>query len=158
TLALGDALAVALMELRGFKPEDFSVFHPGGKLGAQMMTARQVMHSGEAMPLVDAEADMKQVLLTMTSKGFGIAALVRDGILVGVLTDGDIRRNIDHLMQSSPVGIANPDPITIPPDCLLPKALAIANERKVTALLVVDDARRPLGVVHMHDILRTGVM
>lgn len=158
TLALGDALAVALMERRGFKPEDFSVFHPGGKLGAQMMTVREIMHHGEAMPLVDVDVDMKQVLLTMTSKGFGIAVLVRDGVLAGVMTDGDIRRNIDTLMQSRPSEIANVDPITITVDCLLPKALAIANERKVTALLVVDDGRRPVGVVHVHDLLRAGVM
>jgi len=158
TLALGDALAVALMEQRGFQAADFSVFHPGGKLGAQMMTAREIMHQGDAMPLVDAAADMKQALLIMTSKGFGMAVLVRDGIVAGVLTDGDIRRNIDHLMQSCPIEIANPDPVTIPPDCLLPKALAIANDRKVTALLVVDAARHPLGVVHVHDLLRTGVM
>ena len=159
TLALGDALAVALIEARGFMREDFGIFHPGGKLGAQMMTAADIMHGGDALPLVSRDADMKEVIVTMTSKGFGMAVLVdKAGRVSGVLTDGDVRRNIDTLMQSRPADLASTTPVTIAPDCLLPEALAIANARKITALLVTDPERRPLGVVHVHDILRTGVM
>jgi len=158
TLALGDALAVALMEERGFAAEDFGVFHPGGKLGAQMKTVGEMMHTGDALPVLDHTATMHDVLLTMTSKGFGIAILTRDGVMSGVITDGDLRRNMAHLMERTPDEIANPTPVAVAPDCLAPAALALANERKVSALLVVDDSRVPVGVLHIHDFLRAGVM
>ncbi|MEC3862662.1 KpsF/GutQ family sugar-phosphate isomerase [Mesobacterium sp. TK19101] len=158
TLALGDALAVALMEERGFKAEDFGVYHPGGKLGAQMKTVAEMMHTGDALPVLDHTATMRDVLLTMTSKGFGIAVLTRDGVMSGVITDGDLRRNMEQLMDHTPAEIANPTPVTVAPDCLAPAALALANERKVSALLVVDDKQAPVGVLHIHDFLRAGVM
>lgn len=107
-LALGDALAVALMELRGFRPEDFGVFHPGGKLGAQLLRVGQLMHRGDAVPMVDRSTPMREVLLTMTSKGFGIAAIVGEGRLHGVITDGDLRRHIDRLMTSRAGGNRQP--------------------------------------------------
>ena len=158
TLALGDALAVALMEQRGFLSEDFSIYHPGGKLGAQMKTVGDIMHTGASIPLLPETASMQDVLLTMTSKGFGIAVLTRDDVLAGVITDGDLRRNMARLMQCLPVEIANPNPITVTPDCFAAEALALANTRKVSALLVVDTQRRPVGVLHIHDLLREGIM
>ena len=158
TLALGDALAVTLMEERGFMPEDFGIYHPGGKLGAQMKTVREMMHTGASLPVLPHEASMHDVLLTMTSKGFGIAALTRDGVLAGVISDGDLRRNMERLMQVTPAEIANVKPVTVPPDCLAPAALALANDRKVSALLVVDDGQVPVGVLHIHDFLRAGVL
>lgn len=158
TLALGDALAVALMEQRDFLPEDFGIFHPGGKLGAQMRKVSDLMHGGSALPLLDHTASMRDVLLTMTSKGFGIAVLVKDHKLFGVISDGDLRRNMDTLMTSLPAEIANTQPVTVRADDYAAEALAILNERKVGALLVVDNLERPMGVVHMHDFLRAGVI
>jgi arabinose-5-phosphate isomerase len=157
-LGLGDALAVALMEKRGFRSEDFGVFHPGGKLGAQMKTVSEMMHSGESLPVLPQDAPMHEVLLTMTSKGFGIAALTENGVLAGVISDGDLRRNIDTLMDCTPIDIANRTPVTVGPDCLAPEALALANARKIGALLVVDGDNRPIGVLHIHDFLRAGVL
>ncbi len=158
TLALGDALAVALMEDRGFLAEDFGIYHPGGKLGAQLKTVSEMMHTGNALPVLDHGATMRDVLLTMTSKGFGIAALTRDGVLCGVITDGDLRRNMENLMDRRPGEIASANPVTVTPDWLAPAALALANERKVSALMVVDDRQAPVGVLHIHDFLRAGVM
>ena len=113
-LALGDALAVALMEAKKFNTENFKVFHPGGKLGAKMMTVSQVMHKSDTLPLVKTETSMKETLLTMSSKGFGIAAVVNEvGFLVGVITDGDLRRNINDLMSKNAGNIASLSPITL---------------------------------------------
>ncbi len=158
TMALGDAMAVALMEERGFMPEDFGLFHPGGKLGAQMKIVSEIMHTGDSVPVLDGDATIEEVLLAMTSKGFGIAALTEGGVLKGVITDGDLRRNLSDLMQRRPFDIATVDPVTVTPDIFAPQALALANEHKVQALLVIDDDRRPVGVVHLHDFLRAGVM
>lgn len=158
TLALGDALAVALMEQRGFLASDFGIYHPGGKLGAQMKTVADMMHTGEALPVLDHTASIEEVLLTMTSKGFGIAALTRDGKLHGVITDGDLRRNMAKLMQTCPSDIANASPVTVTADCLAPEALALVNERKISAIMVVDEGDHPVGVLHVHDFLRAGVM
>lgn len=157
TLALGDALAVALMEERGFMPEDFSVFHPGGKLGAQMRQVGEIMHRGAAVPMIDSRADMDDVLLTMTSKGFGIAALVEDGRLFGVITDGDLRRHMGALNGAQAREIATRDPLTVTPDRLAAEALAMIQQNSVSALIVVDDETRPIGVVHFLDFLREGV-
>jgi len=123
-----------------------------------MKTVGEMMHTGDALPVLDHTATMHDVLLTMTSKGFGIAILTRDGVMSGVITDGDLRRNMAHLMERTPDEIANPTPVAVAPDCLAPAALALANERKVSALLVVDDSRVPVGVLHIHDFLRAGVM
>ena len=158
TLGLGDALAVALMEERHFLPEDFRIYHPGGKLGAQMTRVGDMMHRGESLPVIDVDSGMNDVLLTMTSKGFGIAGLTREGVLVGVITDGDLRRNMEGLMQRPALDVANKTPVTVGPDMLAPEALALVNDRKISALLVVDAQNRPLGVLHVHDFLRAGVM
>ncbi|QPM90949.1 KpsF/GutQ family sugar-phosphate isomerase [Pseudooceanicola algae] len=158
TLGLGDALAVALMEERHFLPEDFRIYHPGGKLGAQMTRVGDLMHKGADLPVLETDSGMNDVLLTMTARGFGIAGLTRDGLLAGVITDGDLRRNMDGLMQRTAMDVANKSPITVGPDMLAPEALAVLNDRKISALLVVDDDKRPLGVLHIHDLLRAGVM
>lgn len=157
-LALGDALAVALMEMRSFMPEDFRLFHPGGKLGAQLKTVADFMHSGAALPLLDSGADMQTALLTMTSKGFGVAVLIDGTRVCGVMTDGDLRRNMDRLMQMRPADIANRTPVTVPPTLLAAEALALMNARKISVLLVVDEANALIGIVHVHDFLRAGVM
>lgn len=157
TLAIGDALAVALMEDRGFRAEDFGIFHPGGKLGAQMKTVADLMHVGDSVPLLEVGASMSDVLLAMTSRGFGIAGLIENGILAGVVTDGDLRRNIGNLMERAPAEIASSDPVTISPECFASEALAIVSEHKIQALIVVDADRQPVGVLHVHDLLRAGV-
>ncbi len=158
TLALGDALAVALMEVRGFMPEDFRLYHPGGKLGAQLKTVADFMHEGDSLPLLDHSADMQTALLTMTSKGFGVAVLMDGPRIVGVMTDGDLRRNMDALMSVRPADVANPSPVTVQPDMLAAEALALMNARKISVLLVATPAGTPIGIVHIHDFLRAGVM
>lgn len=157
TLALGDALAVALMERRNFRPDDFRVFHPGGKLGAQMATVGQLMHTGDEVPIVAHDMPMQDVLITMTSKGFGTAAVCQDGRLMGVVSDGDLRRHMHHLMQKTAGEIATINPITVTKKQFAAEALNILNTRKISVLVVVDDAHHPVGVIHIHDLLRAGV-
>ena len=157
TLALGDALAVALMERRNFRTDDFRVFHPGGKLGAQMATVAQLMHSGDALPVVDANMPMQDALITMTAKGFGIAAVCRDGRLTGVISDGDLRRHMHHLMDKQAGDIASQNPVTVSADQFAAEALNIMNTRKISVLMVVDAVRVPIGILHIHDLLRAGV-
>jgi arabinose-5-phosphate isomerase len=157
TLALGDALAVALMERRNFRPDDFRVFHPGGKLGAQMATVAQLMHSGDALPVVDANMPMQDALITMTAKGFGIAAVCRDGRLTGVISDGDLRRHMHHLMEKQAGDIASENPVTVSADQFAAEALNIMNTRKISVLMVVDAENIPIGILHIHDLLRAGV-
>ena len=158
TLALGDALAVALMEARGFGAENFAVFHPGGKVGAQLQLVGALMHQGAELPVVKLTTPMSETLIEMTSKGLGIAAVVDEGDqLAGVVTDGDLRRNMARLLECAAGDVATRDPITIQPDRLAAEALAILNERKTTALVVRDENNRPVGVVHIHDLLRAGV-
>jgi arabinose-5-phosphate isomerase len=158
TLALGDALAVALMEQRHFLPDDFRVFHPGGKLGQQMLTVAQLMHGAGELPLVRRDTGMGDTLIEMTSKGFGIAGVVDDGQLIGVVSDGDLRRNMARLMDHTAGEIATPDPLTISPEALAVRGMAIMNDRKVNVLMVVDADNRPLGVLHIHDCLRAGLV
>lgn len=158
TLALGDALVVALMYRRGFRREDFQVFHPGGKLGAQLAKVGAMMHQGEEVPLLAPETPMSEGLITMTSKGFGIAAVAdAGGRLLGVISDGDLRRNLDSLMQKTAGEIATANPKTVTPDTLASEALKIMNDAKISALLVVDGDRQLVGLLHIHDCLRSGV-
>lgn len=157
TLALGDALAVAVMELRGFSSDDFQTFHPGGKLGAQLSRVADLMHGSDALPLVDTDTAMSDALITMTSKGFGIAAVIDHGKLIGVISDGDLRRNMEQLMEMSAGQMASRTPVTVTPDVFAAQALAILNERKIGALMVVDGQDHPVGILHIHDILRAGV-
>ena len=157
-LALGDALAVALMEAKGFNAENFKVFHPGGKLGAKLMTVGQLMHKNDTMPLVKKETSMKETLLMMSSKGFGIAAIVDEiGCLVGVITDGDLRRNIDDLMGRNAGDIASLSPITVVEETLVVDALNLMQERKISVLIVTSTDNKPVGVIHIQDLLRVGV-
>lgn len=157
TLALGDALAVALMERRNFQPEDFKVFHPGGKLGAQMATVAQLMHRGDALPIVDHKTPMQDALITMTSKGFGIAVVVQGVALFGVITDGDLRRHMDTLMHATAGEVAGQNPVTVTAKMFAAEALLIMNIRTINVLPVVDDANIPIGILHIHDLLRAGV-
>ncbi|MEY8843258.1 SIS domain-containing protein [Cribrihabitans sp. XS_ASV171] len=158
TLALGDALAVSLMAQRGFLAADFQVFHPGGKLGAQMARVSAFMHTGDAIPLVPAQARMDEVLLTMTSKGFGTTGVLdAEGRLAGIISDGDLRRNMTGLMDRTALEIATRNPVTMGPASFAAQALAVMNEKKITAIFVLDDDRRPLGILHLHDCLRAGV-
>lgn len=163
TMALGDALAVALMERRGFDAEMFREFHPGGALGARLVKVAEIMHRGAAMPLVAEDAPMRVTLIEMTSKGFGIAGVLDGaGRLVGVITDGDLRRNMERLMESRAGDVATRRPATIGPEALASAALGRMSDpaRPLTCLFVVDPADpsgAPLGVLHMHDALRAGV-
>ena len=159
TMAMGDALAVALMEDRGFAAEHFAVFHPGGKLGAQLARVGQLMHGAEDLPLVHEDTPMGETLVTMTASGFGIAAVVDgQGALSGVVTDGDLRRHMDGLMAARAGDVATRDPVTAHADMLAAQALSVLQSRKISALVVVDTAGRPEGVLHIHDMLRAGVV
>jgi arabinose-5-phosphate isomerase len=157
TLALGDALAVATMERRGFLPEQFRTFHPGGKLGAQLSKVAQLMHTGDALPLVPADMPMPEALIVMSEKSFGIAGVTEAGRLVGVVSDGDLRRNIAHLMDRTAGQVATRKPRVIAPDDLAAEAMAVMSGNRITALFVVDADRRPVGLLHIHDCLRAGL-
>jgi len=158
TLALGDALAIALMEHRHFTPDQFRVFHPGGKLGARLLLVRDLMHT--ELPLVPGPTPMREALLTMSRQGFGVVGVTDDaGALAGVVTDGDLRRHMDGLLTLTALQVMTPAPRTIGPEALAQKAVAVMNERKITSLFVVDPAgsRAAVGLIHIHDCLRAGV-
>ncbi len=159
-LALGDALAVALLHRRGFTAADFGVFHPGGRLGAQLSRAADVMHGGDELPLVAPATPMDQVLVAMSGGRFGCVGVVEDGRLAGVVTDGDLRRALrahgSALLAIPAREVMTRAPLTVAPDALAAEALRRMNERKVTALFVTEDGR-PVGILHVHDLLRAGV-
>lgn len=156
TLALGDALAVALMEHRRFTPEHFRNFHPGGKLGARLARVADLMHAD--MPLVAEDAPMAEALLTISAKGFGVTGVVDgDGALVGIITDGDLRRHMDGLLTHNAAEVMTRAPRTIAPAALAEAALAQMQDRKITCLFAVDDGR-PQGILHIHDCLRAGMV
>ena len=159
TLALGDALAVALMERRGFTPDDFHGFHPGGKLGARLARVADLMHTGDELPLVSVADPMADVLIVMSQRGFGVAAVVdNDGNLVGIITDGDLRRNMDDLLNRTAQDVMTQDPTTITPSSRAAEALVDMNNRKITCLFVREaDSRAPAGILHIHDCLRAGL-
>ena len=160
-VALGDALAVALLTRRGFTQSEFSVFHPGGKLGAQLRLVGDLMHRGDAIPLAPLDLPMDRALLLMTGKGFGcLGAVAPDGKLVGVLTDGDLRRAMGpDLLDRKVSDVMNRSPRTIAAHALAADALRAMNAapRPVTGLFVVDEEGRPEGILHVHDLLRAGV-
>jgi arabinose-5-phosphate isomerase len=157
-LALGDALAIALLESKGFSAMDFGVFHPGGRLGAALKFVRNVMHPGAAVPLIKRGAPMSEAIVEMSAKGFGCVAVIDDnGKLAGVITDGDLRRHMRADLMQAPVDeIMTASPKVIRPDQLVGEALQLLNSSKITALVVVE-AGRPVGIVHFHDLLRAGV-
>jgi arabinose-5-phosphate isomerase len=155
-LALGDALAIAVSLRKGFKPEDFADLHPGGKLGKRLAKVRELMHAGDAVPVVTPGTPMTDVIYEMSSKKLGIATVQEDGKLSGVISDGDLRRLLEReggAALSRTAGEAmHMQPATIGAEELAARALAILEERKVTSLIVVDDAGRVEGVVHLHDL------
>ena len=156
-LALGDALAVALMEAKNFNTENFKVLHPGGKLGAKMMMVSQVMHKSDALPLVETQTSMKETLLTMSARGFGIAAVVNEkDFLVGVITDGDLRRHINDLMSKTAGEIASLSPITVVRETFVVDALKLMQENKITVLIVTSAENKPVGILHIQDLLKVG--
>ena len=158
-LALGDALAIALLEGRGFTSVDFSVLHPGGKLGAMLKYVRDLMHAGDAVPLRPLGTRMSDALVEMSSKGFGCVGIVDGrGHIVGIITDGDLRRHITRpdLMTALVDDVMTRNPKTIGRDLLASEALEMLNSAKITTLIVTE-ARKPVGIVHLHDFLRAGV-
>jgi arabinose-5-phosphate isomerase len=161
TLALGDALAVALMEHRKFTPEDFRGFHPGGKLGARLTTVASLMHSGDQLPLTTPEAPMGDALLEMSRKGFGVVGVTgADGRLIGIVTDGDLRRHMDGLLDRRVAEVMTADPSTISTASLASEALGVMNSKKITTLFAEapDAPGIPAGILHVHDCLRAGVV
>ena len=157
-LALGDGLAIALLEGRGFSADDFFKFHPGGSLGANLLHVRDVMHTGDRLPLAPLGMKMGEAMLLITQKGFGCLGVVgADGALIGIITDGDLRRHLSGDIFERPVEtVMTRDPKTIEPDELVASALEILNSAAIMALMVVEQ-RKPVGIVHMHDLLRIGV-
>jgi arabinose-5-phosphate isomerase len=158
TLALGDALAIALMEHRQFTPEHFRIFHPGGKLGAKLMKVRDLMHAD--MPLVRTDTEMSEALLAISQKGFGVVGVTdAEGYLAGIVTDGDLRRHMAGLLDLTAGEVMTARPQTIGPDALAEKAVAVMNDRKITCLFVVDPegSQEAIGIIHIHDCLRAGV-
>ena len=163
TLVLGDALAIALLEARGFTEEDFAFSHPGGALGRKLLLrVVDIMHKGEQIPRVLANASLSEALLTMTEKGFGMTTIVDDkNQLLGIFTDGDLRRTVDKGISLSGARISdlmNRTPKTIGVKALPAEALKMMEDLKITALVVRDEQACPIGVLHMHDLLRAGVV
>jgi arabinose-5-phosphate isomerase len=160
-MALGDALAVVLLTRRGFTATDFRSYHPGGRLGAQLRRVGDIMHVGEAVPLAEPAMPMQQALLLMTGKGFGCVGVVERSRLIGIVTDGDLRRAMGPGLLDQPVrAVMTANPRTIRPDALAGDALWTMNEgeRRITSLFVVDALGAPVGIVHVHDLLRAGVV
>lgn len=156
-LALGDALTIALHEMRGFTKEDYQTYHPGGKLGANLQKIAKIMHQSSELPLVELDTKMSDILLEITSKHFGCCGVTANGELVGIITDGDLRRNMgDDLLNLTAKDIMSKQPLTIKPSILASEALNIINKHNVTCLFVTDDLK-PVGIVHIHDLLRLGV-
>jgi arabinose-5-phosphate isomerase len=158
-LALGDCLAIALLGVKGFTAHDFKVFHPGGSLGAQLKLVGDLMHKGDSLPLAGLHVPMSEALLTMTQKAFGCLGIVDGaGKLVGIITDGDLRRHMgDGLHRFSTADIMTRKPKSVAPTLLASAALEILNSSRITALFVVDKGK-PVGILHVHDILRAGVV
>jgi arabinose-5-phosphate isomerase len=165
-LALGDALAVALLTRRGFGPAEFRAFHPGGRLGARLSRVRDLMHTGAEVPLAPPDTRMDAALVAMTAKRFGCLGVVEDdGRLAGIITDGDLRRALEPgaaspragLLARSAGEVMTRSPRTIGPDALAADALRAMEQRSITTLFVVDGAGAPVGILHIHDLLRAGV-
>jgi arabinose-5-phosphate isomerase len=163
-LAMGDALAMALLEMRDFAIEDFALYHPGGALGKKLLTTvTSLMHSGDDLPLVHEQDLVKQAILTISEKGLGIAGVVNDdGELVGAITDGDLRRGLerdDNLLQRRAKDVMTSDPKWILDTDLAVRALAVMEDHAITSLFVMvrTDERHPHGLIHIHDILKSGI-
>jgi len=163
TLVLGDALAVAILEARGFTAEDFALSHPGGSLGRKLlMRVEDVMHKGEQVPVVKADTLVVDALMEITNKGLGMTAVTdASGVLQGLYTDGDLRRNLDQridIHHTTLEKVMSSKCTTVAPNILAAEALAIMQEKKINGVIVVDKENRPVGALNMHDLLRAGVM
>jgi arabinose-5-phosphate isomerase len=157
-LALGDAIAMTLLVAKGFRQEDFANLHPGGKLGKRLMRVEQLMHGGADVPVVQTSTAMTDVIYEMNSKTLGMTCVVDDGRLVGIITDGDLRRHMigsPNILERSAGEIMTRNPITVGRDMFAVEALNIMEQRKITAVVVVDDAHRVEGVIHLHRLWRT---
>jgi len=157
-LALGDALAVALMERREFRSENFHAFHPGGKLGSKLATVEQLMQIRKDLAIVKESTPMKEVLIKMTSSSFGVAIVEKSGSLIGIITDGDLRRNVKDLFSKTASMVATLHPGTIGTTDLASKALHLMQKRKSYSLVVTDKKHKVVGLVRMHDLLKAGVL
>ena len=159
TLVLGDILTVGLIERKGFSKTDFNDRHPGGKLGSILQRVSDLMHTGEDMPVLYEESGMQNVLLEITSKRLGCVGFInKDGILTGMITDGDLRRCLSaRIFDEKAVNIMTKNPKTVTPDTLASEALNIMNTKKITNLFAVDKDNKPVGVIHIHDLLANGV-
>lgn len=157
-LVVGDALAVALLEARGFTPDHFRALHPGGQLGASLTHVREIMHSGDRIPLVALGTRMPEAVTVLSRKRLGCVLVVDgDGRLAGIVTDGDLARNLDRNLAEATVDeLMSRQPKTVRPQMLASAALGLLNQHNISALVVVDDSGRPQGVVHFHDLLRIG--
>jgi arabinose-5-phosphate isomerase len=158
-MALGDALALALLQRKGFSSDDFQLFHPGGRLGRRLLRVRDIMHRQDEVPLVSPAARMSDAILVMTAKSFGCVGVCEsEGQLIGVITDGDLRRHMgDSLLCRAVESVMHQNPKTITPAALAADALGLMNRFAITSLFVVDEGGRPIGFLHMHDCLRAGV-
>lgn len=155
-MALGDALALTLMRRRGCSPEEFHRWHPGGSLGRKLLTVREIMHTGKAMPLLAASARMPDVLMLMTGKGFGVAGILSGNRLAGIITDGDLRRHMGpSLMDKTARQVMHADPVVVSEDTLAVAALRLMQENKITSLFVTREGK-PVGILNVHDCLRAG--
>ncbi len=159
-LALGDALSVSLIDAKNFNPQDFSIFHPGGKLGSAFLKAKELMRVGNQIPLSNSNDKMPEVLLEMTSKHLGCTAIINEsGSLIGIITDGDLRRHItQNFLTSTASEIMTKNPITIEEDMLAVEAINLMNKKSITNLFVLNDSGKVKGILHLHDCLRAGVV
>ena len=161
-LAMGDALAMTVLVEKGFKPEDFANLHPGGKLGKKLMRVEQLMASGDALPVVQLHTSMKDVIYEMSRKKLGMTAVVeKDGRLAGIITDGDLRRKMGanaNIMDLTAKDVMTANPVAIPHTTMAVEALGMMEQRKITSIVVIDADRRVEGVVHLHDLWRTGMV
>ncbi len=158
-LALGDALAMTVLKRKGFGPEDYKYLHPGGQLGRGLLHVQELMHQEGDLPLIALGSTMSDALLTMTQYSFGCVGIIdQKGSLVGIITDGDLRRHMSpDLLKKTVADVMHPNPKTIPPQKLAAEALNIMNEMKITSLFIVDSNQKPIGLLHIHDCLRAGL-
>jgi arabinose-5-phosphate isomerase len=161
-LALGDALAMTVLVEKGFRPEDFANLHPGGKLGKRLMRVHQLMSTGDALPVVQLHTTMRDVIYEMSRKKLGMTTVLeKDGRLSGIITDGDLRRKMattPNIMDLTARDVMTVNPVAIPRVTMAVEALALMEQRKITSIVVIDDDRRVEGVVHLHDLWRTGMV
>ena len=158
-MSMGDILAMTLLEIRGFSPVDYKVFHPGGQLGANLKQVKEIMHVGNSMPISKQGTLIRDAIVQISEKGFGCIGVIEDsGNLIGIITDGDLRRHLSADILHNPVeSIMSQAPITVQPEMLVGAALELLNSSGITALYVVED-KKPIGIVHLHDLLRVGAI